>query len=300
MTKPMLVTGARGQVGCELAEICEERGWPVVALDHSGLDIANPAAVARSFKKHKPWLVVNAAAYTAVDRAESQPELATKVNRDGPANLARACEDLGIPLFHLSTDYVFNGEKTEPYVEEDETGPVGVYGQSKLEGEIALRNACQKHLILRVAWVFGRHGHNFVRTMVRVAQARDHIRVVNDQRGGPTPAYEIAMTLMDLAERHREGQELPWGTYHYCGQPTTTWAEFASEIFKAGMAANLLKKAPTLEPVPTSEYPTAARRPMNSVLDCSRFQAAFGIEQPDWRGSLWAVLENWDRADALI
>ncbi|MEO1632504.1 MAG: dTDP-4-dehydrorhamnose reductase, partial [Bacteroidota bacterium] len=218
----VLIPGANGQVGRELVARAAQHDIEAMGLTRADLDLNDAKAVRAVVQAHQPDAVVNAAAYTAVDRAESEPDLAFAVNRDGPAALAAACADLGIPLVHFSTDYVFDGAKPEPYVEGDPAAPLGVYGQSKWEGEEAVRAALDRHLILRVSWVFSRHGGNFVKTMLRLGREREALRIVADQHGGPTPASAIAdaalVTLRQASERNDD-----WGTYHFCGAPFTTW-----------------------------------------------------------------------------
>jgi dTDP-4-dehydrorhamnose reductase len=227
-------------------------------------------------------LVVNCAAHTAVDRAESEPELALAVNRDGPAHLAAACGKARIPLIHISTDYVFDGTKQEPYRETDPVSPLGVYGRTKAEGEGEVRSRLREHIILRTSWVYGIHGHNFVKTMLRLGQERRVLRVVNDQRGCPTNAADLAEIILAIAGQCDRN---PWGTYHYSGKGETTWHGFAEAIIaEARKYTSLLVER--LEPIPSAQYPTPAKRPANSVLDCSLFTSTFGIEPQPWRESL--------------
>lgn len=284
----ILIVGAEGQVGRELMAL--RHGRELVGLGRAGLDIVDPAAARQVVADFRPSLVINAAAYTAVDRAESEPATAFAVNADGPANLAEACARADVPLFHISTDYVFDGTKAEPYREDDPVAPLGAYGESKWQGECAVRDRLDRHLILRVAWVFGAQGGNFVKTMLRLGAERPQLRVVADQHGGPTPAAAIAATLLDLADRTLAGEPAPWGTYHYCGAPATSWHGFAEAIFARAQAMGMLATVPMVEPIATAEYPTPARRPANSVLDCRRLAQVAGIFQPDWRLGLDQVL----------
>lgn len=294
----ILLTGANGQVGYEVARSAHHRGRRLHALDHRALDITDPGAVSERIRKIRPGVVINAAAYTAVDRAETERDQAFAVNRDGPANLARACEAAGIPLLHLSTDFVFDGGKTEPYVEADHASPLGVYGQSKWEGEEAIRLQGVPHIILRVSWVFGAHGHNFVKTMLRLAGERDEISVVADQRGCPTPAADIAAIMTTFVERILAGEGLRWGTYHYAGAPATTWHAFACAIFEEAQAVGLLERAPAVHPIRTEQYPLPAERPLNSVLDTRKWVQTFGREPRPWRAGLISVLQALrDRQD---
>lgn len=285
----VLITGARGQVGHELLRLAPE-GFDAVGQGSIELDIADASAVVREIERLRPQLIINAAAYTAVDKAESEPERAYAVNRDGPANLGRAAEQLGIPVLHISTDYVFSGEAVKAYREDDPTGPTGVYGASKLAGELALADACSRYLILRTSWVFGAHGNNFVKTMLRLGREREQLSVVADQQGCPTSAASIARSLWRLAERYQQEGALRWGTYHYSGTPACSWHAFAQEIFQQAKQAGLLACQPVVQAISTAQYPTPAKRPAWSVLDCSLLQDAYGIAPADWRVELRAVL----------
>ena len=284
----ILVTGVRGQVGWELARRGEKRGFEIQALDRQALDITEPRAVAEKVCRPGLALVVNAAAYTAVDRAESEPELAFAVNRDGPAYMALACAKAGIPLIHLSTDYVFDGEKKGPYLETDPVSPRGVYGRSKGEGEAKVRAHLHEHIILRTSWVYGVHGHNFVKTILRLARGRTVIRVVADQWGCPTSAADLAEAILAIAAQLSGNR---WGTYHYCGEGATTWHTFAEAIL-----AEARKHTPLVtdqvEPITTAQYPTPAKRPANSALDCSLLAKRFGIQPRPWRESLSQMIHE--------
>jgi len=283
----LLVTGANGQVGHALAAMASA-DLEIVALGRARLDVTDADAVRRLVEAHAPDAVVNAAAYTAVDRAEGEPDLAFAVNRDGPAHLAGACAEAGIPLLHVSTDYVFDGAKEGPYTEDDPVAPLGVYGRSKWEGEEAVRERLDRHVILRTAWVFSDHGHNFVKTMLRLAREREVLRVVADQHGGPTAASDIADALVAVA---RQVVAAPgrWGTYHVAGRPATTWHGFAEAIVEEARRHGPVAVR-AVEPIPTAAYPTPARRPAHSVLDTAKITAAFGVEAPDWRPALARVV----------
>jgi dTDP-4-dehydrorhamnose reductase len=284
----ILVTGAHGQVGWELTRRGGDRGFAVEATDVEIFDITNPRAVEEKVCGQAWALVVNCAAYTGVDRAESEPELALAVNRDGPAHLAAACGKGRIPLIHISTDYVFDGEKDGPYQETDPVSPLGAYGRSKAEGEKEVRSRLREHIILRTSWVYGIHGQNFVKTMLRLGRERRVLRVVNDQQGCPTSAADLAEVILAIAG---QGGGNRWGTYHYSGRGVTTWHGFAEAIFaEARKYTSLLVER--VEPIPTAQYPTPAKRPANSVLDCSLFTSAFGIEPRPWRESLAEVMQG--------
>jgi dTDP-4-dehydrorhamnose reductase len=258
-------------------------------LDRKAVDITKSAAVSAILARETPDLVINLAAYTAVDRAESEPEVAWAANCAGAAHIAGACDESATPLVHLSTDYVFDGRKTGPYREEDAVGPLGVYGRSKEAGERAVRAAVARHMILRTAWVFGAYGANFVKTMLRLAAQRPVLRVVADQRGCPTAAADIAAALMVIAG-HIERGEAKWGTYHFVGAGAASWHSFAQAIFD--QAAPQLAACPQVEPITTEQYPTPARRPMNSVLDCRKIEEVFGISSPPWRTALATVIRE--------
>jgi dTDP-4-dehydrorhamnose reductase len=250
----ILITGANGQVGREL----KRQAKNAHAFNRYDLDITNQHSVDYVIGKVWPDVVINAAAYTSVDKAEEEPELVFAVNRDGPGYLAEACKKNDIPLIHLSTDYVFDGSKGS-YIEDDEVSPLGVYGQSKFEGEEEVREY-EKHIIIRTSWVFGVHGNNFVKTVKRTPG----MRVVNDQYGCPTAARHLGEVILRLIPR------MEWGTYHYCDSPATTWYGLAKEIRDDVM------------PIHTIDRPTRAKRPVNSVLDCSKIKKVFGIEQRSW------------------
>jgi dTDP-4-dehydrorhamnose reductase len=275
----LLVLGSTGQVATEL----RRRAPCATFLGREAADLTDPRAVRRIVAEAAADAVINAAAYTAVDRAESEEALATVVNGAAPAAMADAAAARGIPLVHISTDYVFDGGGDAPWTPDAATAPLGAYGRSKLAGEEGVRAAGGVHAILRTSWVFSAHGTNFVRTMLRLGAERPALRVVADQVGGPTPAADIAAACLGIAETLRDdpGQG---GTYHFSGAPDTSWAGFAREIF--GMAG--LDVA--VEEIPTSGYPTPAPRPLNSRLDCRATEAAFGLRRPDWRAGLGAVL----------
>ena len=281
-----MLFGARGQLGREIQQIASSAGFAVAALGRDQADIADPESVRRAFTP-VPQIVINAAAYTAVDRAESEPELAFKVNSDGPANVAAACSEFGVPLIHISTDYVFDGSEHGPWKEDDPTSPLSVYGASKLAGEIAVRSLIDHHVIIRTAWVYAWHGQNFVRTMLRVGAERDEVRVVNDQTGCPTSATDLAEACLAVADGLLCNNPR-WGTYHYCGRGETTWYGFAQEIFRQSETYG--RVGPRVVPIATSDYPTAASRPMNSVLDCSRIEKDYGVGRPRWQTSLQRVV----------
>lgn len=283
----ILVTGANGQVGYCLQQELRDTNWEFLALTRADLDITDAQAVDAVVKKYQPSVIINAAAYTAVDKAEQEREVAYAINRDGPANLARAAETVNAAILHISTDYVFAGDAIGAYREDHHTEPQSVYGHSKLEGEQAVILANKKHIILRTAWVFGEHGNNFVKTMIRLGNSRDSLGVVADQEGGPTYAGDIAKALLKIAQEYISGKSIPWGIYHYSGLPHISWFGFAQKIFaEVEQAAIYTKAIPSLNPLTTADYPTPAKRPANSKLDCSKLAQTFGIAPSDWQQAL--------------
>ncbi len=277
----LLVFGRTGQVATEL----RARAPGATYLGRAEADLADPAACAAAIRAARPEAVINAAAYTGVDKAETEEDLAMRVNGAAPGAMAEACAELGIPLVHISTDYVFDGSGTAPWRPEDPTGPLGAYGRTKLAGEDAVRGAGGVHAILRTSWVFSAHGANFLKTMLRLSETRDRLTIVADQVGGPTPAGGIAEACLTIAAALAADPGKS-GTYHYAGTPDTNWAGFARAIFaEAGREV-------TVEDIPTSGYPTPAARPLNSRLDCSATQAAFGIARPDWRQAVAKIVKE--------
>ena len=290
-TGPILVAGRSGQLARCLVESAAQRGTPLVAVGRPELDVEDARSVEHAVRTVEPSAVVNAAAYTAVDRAESEPARAFSVNRDGAERLAVEAQRLGVPLIQISTDYVFDGRKSSPYTEEDAALPLGVYGRSKLEGEGAVRNACPAALVLRTSWIYSPYGHNFVKTMLRLSETRDHVRVVQDQWGSPTAANDLANAILDiLGQLGRGGFSSRASVYHLVAQGETTWHGFASTIF-AGWAERG-RPVTRLTPIRSAEYPAAARRPANSRLDCGKIERQFGIRLPPWQRSLDACLDR--------
>ena len=289
----VLVVGPRSMLAQELLPCLQQAGFTATGRGRPELDITQAASIHTVFEEVQPDICINTAAYTAVDRAESEPAEAFAANRDGVANLAAACHDAGVPLLHVSTDYVFDGTASRPYREEDPTAPLGVYGNSKWAGEEALRGLHPEHLIVRTAWLYGHHGSNFVKTMLRLAREREVLSVVQDQHGCPTWTRDLARALTAMCQRLAQARPTcPWGTYHFCGAGQTTWYDFARAIFAdVSPAASL--KIQRVEPIPTTAYPTPARRPAYSVLDCSKLQAAFGITPRPWRESLRDCMQEW-------
>ncbi len=275
------MTGAAGQVGAEVVALAEAAGVEAVGLDRAALDVTDAAAVRQSVEAARPDVVLNAAAYTAVDRAEAEPGAAFAVNRDGAAHVAAACAEAGVPLVHLSTDYVFSGTKGAPYTPDDPPDPLGVYGASKAAGEAAVRERLDRHLILRTAWVFGGPRANFLATMLRRAGERLRLRVVSDQWGHPTWARDVARAALAAAQR-AAGGDAPWGTLHTAGAPLATWHALAEAVVAEGAAAGLIPPVP-VEPIPTEAYPTPARRPKRVELEIRPSLRALGLDPLDWR-----------------
>ncbi|GEN29692.1 NAD(P)-dependent oxidoreductase [Halovibrio variabilis] len=287
----VLVTGATGQVGYELMRLVPE-GFTVAGFGSAELDITDAAVVEEIVERETPALIINAAAYTAVDKAEAEPELAYAVNQDGVANLAAVAARCGIPLLHISTDYVFSGDTEIAYREDDSPAPTGVYGASKLAGEKVLAETWTNHLIMRTSWVFGAHGNNFVKTMLRLGQEREKLSVVADQHGCPTSAASIARALWSLVEQYRDKGALHWGVYHYAGLRPCTWHDFAKNIFDIAHELGLLRRCPILNAIGTVDFPTPAKRPAWSVLDSSRLKRMHSIDPPDWQLELRDVLKE--------
>jgi len=276
----ILVFGKTGQVATEL-----QRLGNVVALGRDQADLSDPAACSNAIRAHAPRAVINAAAYTAVDRAEGEEVLASIINGDAPTAMAQACVDLGIPLIHISTDYVFAGTGDAPWQPDDPTAPQNAYGRSKLAGEIGIRDSGAVHAILRTSWVVSAHGANFVKTMLRLSDMRDALNIVADQIGAPTPARDIAAACLQIAEQLIADPSKS-GTYHYSGAPDVSWADFARASFE------LAGRAVTVTPIPTTDYPTPAKRPLNSRMECGATERAFGIPRPDWREGLNMILQE--------
>ena len=280
MSGPILVFGAGGMVGREIVRLGRLRQVPVVGLLRQDADIADRDAVAQAVDAAQPRVIVNAGAYTAVDKAESEPEAALTGNAAGPGVLAAEAARHAVPLIHLSTDYVFDGAKSSPYVETDPICPVSVYGRTKAQGEARVREETARHVILRTAWVYGVFGRNFLKTLMRLARERDELRVVADQHGSPTCAKDIAGAIFAV-DRALERGSAPWGLYHFAGTGDTTWHGFAEHIVEVQSAWTGRK--PHVAAIATEDYPTPARRPANSRLDSSLFAATFGYTSPAWR-----------------
>jgi dTDP-4-dehydrorhamnose reductase len=287
MTTPILVTGGAGQLATALAS-----APGVHRVGRPDFDFDRPETIESAFRAAAPRLVVNAAAYTAVDAADTDADAAYRANRDGPATLARLCAEADVPLIHVSTDYVFDGTKPDPYVETDPVAPQGVYGASKLAGEEAVLQACPKAIVLRTAWVYAATGKNFVRTMLAVGKTRDRLTVVADQHGCPTTATDLADAILAIIARlHRTGWDPAYnGIFHAAGTGATTWHGLAVATFEE--AARHGAKVPEVVPIATADWPTPAKRPANSRLDCTRLDVVFGVRLPHWRESLARTVDT--------
>jgi dTDP-4-dehydrorhamnose reductase len=278
----VLVIGKEGQVARSLVAAEKPEGMTAAAFGRPQVDLTKPDTIAAAIEAASPQVVVNAAAYTGVDKAETESELAGLVNAMGPANVAEACAERSLPLVHLSTDYVFDGTKGSPYSEDDPVAPIGVYGSSKLKGEQRVAEACPQHVILRTAWIHSPYGHNFVKTMLRLAESRTELGVVHDQQGNPTYAPHLAEVILAIAARlvREGGNNSLLGTYHAAGTGEATWCELAREVFRR--SAECGGPSATVRAITTEEYPTPAGRPANSRLDCAKLERVYGLRLPDW------------------
>lgn len=279
------VTGANGQLGYQLIKKLTSK-VNLLVLDRATLDIANTEAVEKVLIPFAPDIIINAAAYTAVDKAEQEQELAKAINETGPENLAKVANKLDAVLIHVSTDYVFDGCSDKPYVETDSTNPQSIYGLTKLNGEQAIAKNCAKHIILRTAWVFAEHGNNFVKTMLRLAQSRPELGVVADQIGGPTYAGDIAEAIISIVVQLNPSNDKRFGLYHFSGAPYVSWHQFACSIFEQAVAQQLIAALPKVNAITTAQYPTPAKRPAFSMLNCEKIQQAFSVYPSNWQAAL--------------
>jgi dTDP-4-dehydrorhamnose reductase len=277
----VLVTGAAGQLGQSLQQVAQSYpGIEWVFCDSTQLDIASTASITAVFSKVKPHYCINAAAYTAVDKAESEPDKAYLINATGPEYLAKACSEFGTTLVHISTDFVFDGTQNTPYTETDPTAPLGVYGASKLTGELAIQQHCNAYYIIRTSWVYSPFGNNFMKTMLRLAAERDSLSIVNDQIGTPTNALDLAAVLIELIQKDSAMEVQPYGIYHYSNEGQCSWYDFAKAIFKKNSITI------TVQPITTDQFPTPAKRPAYSVMDKAKIKRNFDIAILDWKESL--------------
>lgn len=283
----ILITGCQGQVGASLVnKLMNDSNIALLALSRAELDITDLYAVRKVVCEYKPHFIINAAAYTAVDQAQTDIDNCYAINRDGADNLAQAAEQVKATILHLSTDYVFSGSKRESYLEHDPTDPKSIYGQSKLAGELAVAKKCSRHIILRTAWVFSEYGNNFVKTMLKLAASHTSLNIVEDQHGGPTYAGDIAQALITIAKSLYQNTSPRYGIYHFSGFPHTSWYEFSKEIFNQAQIQGLIIDKPNVQAIPSTDYPTAAERPRNSSLNCLLIHDSFGINQSDWKQAL--------------
>ncbi len=281
MSRRLLIVGRSGQVATELQKLTPPPGFVLEAWGRDRVDLCDPHMAAKLIASHEPAVVINAAAYTMVDRAETEPSAAFVINRDSPAAISRMCESRGIPYVHISTDYVFDGDKPAPYVETDRRNPKTVYGRSKSEGEDVVIASGASAAIIRTSWVYAAHGANFLRTMLRLAESHDELRIVADQMGRPTWAKDIAGAVLDVAVRAQAGDRDALGVFHYSGAGDASWADFAHTILANTSRFNI--KTARIRRITTAEYPTAARRPANSRLDTTKIEQRLGIIPRDWR-----------------
>ena len=285
----IFLVGKNGQLGSCFRDALKGSSHSIFAFDASELDITDQVKVAEMIQSVQPDIIVNAAAYTAVDKAETEVDLAYAVNAKGPQYIAEQAAALHIPLIHVSTDYVFAGNGIEPYKTIDSTAPQGVYGASKLAGEQIVQQLCPQHIILRTSWVFSEYGHNFVKTMVRLAKERDSLSVVADQYGCPTYAGDLAQAIKSLCDHYEVTQDLSWGIYHYCGDQPTSWHGFARAIFVIAKEQGVIARFPELTAVSTEQYPTPATRPAYSVMDCSELRI-LKIQPSNWLTALRNII----------
>jgi dTDP-4-dehydrorhamnose reductase len=291
MSSKVLVIGRIGQVGHELARAVWPSGLAAEFVERDQLDLGNPDDVKRAVVAIRPRIVINAAAYTAVDQAEAERETAFAINRDGPAALAGACRRIGAALIHFSTDYVFDGAKPSPYTESDPVNPLSTYGASKAAGDSAIADNLDRHVILRTSWVYSAVGHNFVKTMLRLGAERDELRIVDDQHGAPTAAAELARAAIHIAVMIDAGREDGYGVFNFTGAGATTWCGFAREIF-AGAVERGAKVPLRVQPIATQDYPLPAPRPRNSRLDCAKIARTYGLAAKPWQDSLSDCLDE--------
>jgi len=285
----ILVSGANGQVGYELVKLGPRYDFEILGCDRSNFDITSTESIFSALENNKPDLIINAAAYTNVDKAEMNSEAAYLSNQHGVFNLANACVKLNIPLFHISTDYVFDGTKDNPYIETDPVSPISVYGKSKLAGESAIRKILKKHLILRTSWVFSERGNNFLKTILNLADKKKEIQVVQDQFGGPTSASSIANILLRLSKM-ASNKSFTWGTYHFCQSPYVSWYDFAKYILANAHEIGLLDNNLEILPILSKNYPYVAQRPRNSTLSNIKLFEDFGIETQSWKNDVKEII----------
>ena len=287
----ILLTGAKGQLGWEILRQAPDHGINCIGIDIAQADITDPDQVARVVADSRPELLINSAAYTRVDAAEAESEAAFTVNRDAAGYLARACREIQVPMIQISTDFVFDGQLSRPYEETDPVAPLSVYGRSKAAGEAAMRKVLDEHLVVRIAWLYGIHGQNFVKSMLKLGREHKQVRVVSDQIGCPTFAGDVAGALLTLCRRVKTSRDIRWGTYHLCGRGAVSWHGFAEKIFEIARPLKLTGRV-TVEAITTAQYPTPAPRPAFSVMSCDKIREQFGVALPPWQTSLAEMLKR--------
>lgn len=287
----IMITGANGQLGKTLA--IASSNYQLIAYSHQQLDITNAQQLTQKITQDKPQILINCAAYTAVDKAEDEVDLAQQINAQAVKQLATLCQQHQIILFHISTDYVFSGQQHQTYNENQPSNPLSVYGKSKLAGEQAIQNCCDKYIILRTSWVFALQGHNFVNTMLKLFTSQQQLSIVDDQWGCPTATEHLQAVIWAMIEKIRQPEFTAWGIYHYCDQPSTTWYGFAQAIYKEACKQQASLSC-ELTSITTAEYPTRATRPMYSVLNCDKIAQLLAIQPYDWRPALAAIVEQYD------
>jgi len=281
--------GSKGMLGTELSLLLEEKKFSFIGTDKE-IDIANISALKEFTKNHSIDWIVNCAAYTAVDKAEDDKDFCRVLNETGPMNIGKIAKDINAKVIHVSTDYVFNGKGSSPYTEEKETDPIGVYGLTKRDGEIKITNENNKTYIIRTAWLYGEHGNNFVKTMLRLMKEKESISVVNDQKGSPTWAYDLAKAIIEIIKQSNESKTVPYGIYHYTNEGEITWYDFAKEIYKQAREQGILIKDSEVKPCTSAEFPAKVTRPAYSVLDKTKIKTTLGINIPIWNESLRNVI----------
>lgn len=287
----ILITGSRGQLGTEILRQAQDMKFSYRGVDLPEWDITVRDQVEELAALYRPDIVINAAAYTQVDKAETEPDTARAVNADAALYIAETCLRRKVPLIHISTDFVFDGTKTGPYIEDDPVVPLSVYGASKAAGESHIRKCLDRHLIVRTSWLYGVYGNNFVKTMLRLASERETLRIVDDQRGCPTCAADLAAALLVMCRAVFGGSDVAWGTYHYCGEGVTSWYGLAKEAIQMA-SSRIPLRMKTIAPIPTEQYPTPAKRPAYSALNCEKIRKHFGIRPRPWRESLRETVDG--------
>ena len=289
----ILLTGSNGQVGTEIIKISKQLKFDLISMDKAQLNIIDYAVLERQIIKYKPEVIINAAAYTNVEKAEEQKVLAEGTNSHAVKNLAEICKNYSILLIHISTDYVFNGQKKSDYLETDDTDPINTYGKTKLLGEDAIRSLLEEYIIIRTSWIFGIQGNNFVKNIIKLARKEKEIRVINDQWGSPTSSKSIAKAISKIIQDYSKNKEINSGIYHFSGTPATNWYEFARQICDLAYKKGVIDHLPSIQPVPSSTFKTIANRPLNSCLNSEKIYKIFGIKQGNWNNDLIEMIDSF-------